>query len=133
MTTLTTLMDQLTEAAAKATPGPWVKAPIFKSEWPAAFNQVANVRGVLLHGPYASVSCGNEAEYILLANPTNILRLVSALREARDELLGLVRLARSESVLREALQGQCVEDGCPYNDIAREALAQSAKLRGEKS
>lgn len=78
-------LDHLEKLSRAATPGPWCKAPIFKNKWPEKYNKVAVVRGVVLLGPYASISCGNEADYIAAVNPTTVLSLIAELRRLREE------------------------------------------------
>ena len=74
------LLDRLEKLESDATPAPWVTAPIFKSQWPERRNDVADVRGILIHGPYEAVSCGAERD--LIVESRNALpRLIRELRE----------------------------------------------------
>lgn len=79
MTSLETLIAQLKEAAAKATPGRWR----FGLDKPSHGYLHANK---LILGEKIYVADG---EYIALCSPENILALCEALDEARELLQGL--------------------------------------------
>lgn len=73
--TLTTLMDQLTEAAARATSGEWNIQLVGKEETCWLDGENGNLPPTI-----------HDLNYIDLACPANIMRLVSALRETREAM-----------------------------------------------
>ena len=83
MTTWKKQIESLRQVREKATLD-YRKAPILKSDWPVFFNDVANVRGIRIIGEYKSVSCGDEAEFIVAAaNRWNdLLRVIEVMGEA---------------------------------------------------
>lgn len=107
-------IDKRTEAA---TEGPWYKAPIFKNLWPDKFNQIANVRGIIIHGPYASTSCGDEADFIIHARTD--VPAMSAYIKSLEKQVGVA----------VDLINLIAADNCHESKRAREALAEIEKLK----
>ncbi|WEJ90202.1 MAG: ead/Ea22-like family protein [Klebsiella huaxiensis] len=80
MTDITELAQSLKAAAEKATPGPWIRSSV-------QFNSITDIANPMEQGnkPHiANTSEKRDAEFIALANPTNILALVEALEKAQQ-------------------------------------------------
>ncbi|HCI6581854.1 TPA: ead/Ea22-like family protein [Klebsiella pneumoniae] len=71
-------------AAKKATPGPWALARNGKTVVSNQSHPIANVTDVM-HRMLADGTTGQDAEFISLANPANILALVEALEKAQAQ------------------------------------------------
>ncbi|HHQ2447347.1 TPA: ead/Ea22-like family protein [Raoultella ornithinolytica] len=107
-TDITELAKSLKAAAEKATPGPWRRSSV-------RFNGITDIANPMEQGSKPHVANASEkrdAEFIALANPSNILALVEALEKAqrhanlteaeRQAYLGLIskrdeRIAELES------------------------------------
>ncbi|MDS7912976.1 ead/Ea22-like family protein [Klebsiella pasteurii] len=81
-TDITELAQSLKAAAEKATPGPWGVARDGKMLVSNQSHPIATVSDAM-HRMLADGSTGKDAEFIALANPTNILALVDALEKAQ--------------------------------------------------
>ncbi|HCQ8983667.1 TPA: ead/Ea22-like family protein [Klebsiella pneumoniae] len=71
-------------AAKKATPGPWALARNGKTVVSNQSHPIANVTDVM-HRMLADGTTGQDAAFISLANPANILALVEALEKAQAQ------------------------------------------------
>lgn len=78
MTDITELALSLKAAAKKATPGPWALARDRKTVVSNQSHPIANLSDAM-HRMLADGTTGQDAEFISLANPANILALVEAL------------------------------------------------------
>lgn len=78
MTDITELAQSLKAAAKKATPGPWALARDRKTVVSSQSHPIANLSDAM-HRMLADGTTGQDAEFISLANPANILALVEAL------------------------------------------------------
>ncbi|MBX4774671.1 ead/Ea22-like family protein, partial [Klebsiella oxytoca] len=79
MTDITELAQSLKAAAEKATPGPWRRSSV-------RFNGITDIANPMEQGSKPHVANASEkrdAEFIALANPSNILALVEALETAQ--------------------------------------------------
>ncbi|HED2411909.1 TPA: ead/Ea22-like family protein [Raoultella planticola] len=79
MTDITELAQRLKAAAEKATPGPWRRSSV-------RFNGITDIANPMEQGSKPHVANASEkrdAEFIALANPSNILALVEALEKAQ--------------------------------------------------
>lgn len=81
-TDITELAQSLKAAAEKATPGPWALARDRKTVVSNQSHPIANLSDAM-HRMLADGTTGQDAEFISLANPANILALVEALEKAR--------------------------------------------------
>lgn len=81
-TDITELAPAMKAAAKKATPGPWALARNGKTVVSNQSHPIANVTDVM-HRMLADGTTGQDAEFISLANPANILALVEALEKAK--------------------------------------------------
>ncbi|HBX8227020.1 TPA: ead/Ea22-like family protein [Klebsiella pneumoniae] len=81
-TDITELAPAMKAAAKKATPGPWALARNGKTVVSNQSHPIANVTDVM-HRMLADGTTGQDAEFISLANPANILALVEALEKAQ--------------------------------------------------
>ncbi|EPZ1175192.1 ead/Ea22-like family protein [Klebsiella oxytoca] len=85
MTDITELAQRLKAAAEKATPGAWGIARDGKTVVSNQSHPVATISDAM-HRVLADGTTGQDAEFIALANPTNILALVEALEKAQDTI-----------------------------------------------
>ncbi|WP_227639311.1 ead/Ea22-like family protein, partial [Klebsiella pneumoniae] len=83
-TDITELAPAMKAAAKKATPGPWALARNGKTVVSNQSHPIANVTDVM-HRMLADGTTGQDAEFISLANPANILALVEALEKAQAQ------------------------------------------------
>ena len=81
-TDITELAQSLKAAAEKATPGPWALARDRKTVVSNQSHPIANLSDAM-HRMLADGTTGQDAEFISLANPANILALVEALEKAQ--------------------------------------------------
>ncbi|HBV6392422.1 TPA: hypothetical protein MD292_002606 [Klebsiella aerogenes] len=104
MTDITELAQSLKAAAEKATPGPWRRAStIFNGITRGKFSLT---REVIL----ASTNEKRDAEFIALANPTNILTLVEVLEKAQQENTdGVAGMAESYETTISMLRSRIAE------------------------
>ncbi|EPJ4046397.1 ead/Ea22-like family protein [Klebsiella pneumoniae] len=77
-TDITELAQSMKAAAKKATPGPWALARDRKTVVSNQSHPIANLSDAM-HRMLADGTTGQDAEFISLANPANILALVEAL------------------------------------------------------
>lgn len=85
MTDITELAKILKAAAEKATPGPWRRSSV-------RFNGITDIANPMEQGSKPHVANASEkrdAEFIALANPSNILALVEALEKAQQRIAKL--------------------------------------------
>ncbi|HHL1952290.1 ead/Ea22-like family protein [Klebsiella pneumoniae] len=82
MTDITELAQSLKAAAEKATPGPWALARDRKTVVSNQSHPIANLSDAM-HRMLADGTTGQDAEFISLANPANVLALVEALEKAQ--------------------------------------------------
>lgn len=120
--------DQLTEIekrAEAATPGPWKKQPIYFDE-DSPHNKIANVRGVRLIGPYKSVSCGEEAEFIAHSR-TDIPLLTKEIRMLREQNETLVnQFVEMWNTLKSITEDDCDNS---HDLIAEKSIAVCEKIQ----
>ncbi|EPL6980656.1 ead/Ea22-like family protein [Klebsiella pneumoniae] len=83
MTDITELAQSLKAAAEKATPGPWALARDRKTVVSNQSHPIANLSDAM-HRMLADGTTGQDAEFISLANPANVLALVEALEKAQQ-------------------------------------------------
>ncbi|WP_228727560.1 ead/Ea22-like family protein [Klebsiella pneumoniae] len=83
MTDITELAQSMKAAAKKATPGPWALARDRKTVVSNQSHPIANLSDAM-HRMLADGTTGQDAEFISLANPANILSLVEALEKAQS-------------------------------------------------
>ena len=83
-TDITELAQSLKAAAEKATPGPWGVARDGKTLVSNQSHPIATVSDAM-HRMLADGSTGKDAEFIALANPANVKRLVEALEKAQAQ------------------------------------------------
>ncbi|WP_213900919.1 ead/Ea22-like family protein [Raoultella planticola] len=133
MTDITELAQSLKAAAEKATPGPWGVARDGKTLVSNQSHPIATVSDAM-HRMLADGSTGKDAEFIALANPANVKRLVEALEKAqrhanlteaeRQAYLGLIS-KRDERIaeLEEAEQKLCAAN------VTLDARAELAERR----
>ncbi|MEG8472505.1 ead/Ea22-like family protein [Klebsiella pneumoniae] len=84
MTDIIELAQSLKAAAEKATPGPWALARDRKTVVSNQSHPIANLSDAM-HRMLADGTTGQDAEFISLANPANILALVEALEKAQAQ------------------------------------------------
>ncbi|WP_373857524.1 ead/Ea22-like family protein [Klebsiella pneumoniae] len=82
MTDITELAQSMKAAAKKATPGPWALARDRKTVVSNQSHPIANLSDAM-HRMLADGTTGQDAEFISVANPANILALVEALEKAQ--------------------------------------------------
>ncbi|EMJ5234940.1 TPA: ead/Ea22-like family protein [Klebsiella pneumoniae] len=82
MTDIIELAQSLKAAAEKATPGPWALARDRKTVVSNQSHPIANLSDAM-HRMLADGTTGQDAEFISLANPANVLALVEALEKAQ--------------------------------------------------
>ena len=87
-TDITELAQSLKAAAEKATPGPWGVARDGKTLVSNQSHPIATVSDAM-HRMLADGSTGKDAEFIALANPANVKRLVEALEKAQQRIFEL--------------------------------------------
>ena len=87
-TDITELAQRMKAAAEKATPGPWGVARDGKTLVSNQSHPIATVSDAM-HRMLDDGSTGKDAEFIALANPTNILALVEALEKAQQRIAEL--------------------------------------------
>lgn len=112
-TDITELAPAMKAAAKKATPGPWALARNGKTVVSNQSHPIANVTDVM-HRMLADGTTGQDAEFISLANPANILALVEALEkeqryteELREWNAGLAQEScERQQRISELLQGK---------------------------
>ncbi|MDV0591950.1 ead/Ea22-like family protein [Raoultella ornithinolytica] len=80
---ITELAQSLKAAAEKATPGPWALARDRKTVVSNQSHPIANLSDAM-HRMLSDGTTGQDAEFISLANPANILALVEALEKAQQ-------------------------------------------------
>ena len=104
MTDITELAQSLKAAAEKATPGPWALARDRKTVVSNQSHPIANLSDAM-HRMLADGTTGQDAEFISLANPANVLALVEALEKAqranghlREYFMERVRYYREQSI-----------------------------------
>ncbi|MFM3559895.1 ead/Ea22-like family protein [Klebsiella pneumoniae] len=85
MTDITELAQSMKAAAKKATPGPWALARDRKTVVSNQSHPIANLSDAM-HRMLADGTTGQDAEFISLANPANILSLVEALEKAQQRI-----------------------------------------------
>ncbi|MEA4564779.1 DUF551 domain-containing protein [Klebsiella pneumoniae] len=86
MTDITELAQSMKAAAKKATPGPWALARDRKTVVSNQSHPIANLSDAM-HRMLADGTTGQDAEFISLANPANILSLVEALEKAQQPVV----------------------------------------------
>lgn len=98
MTDITELAQSLKAAAEKATPGPWALARDRKTVVSNQSHPIANLSDAM-HRMLADGTTGQDAEFISLANPANVLALVEALEyyKSREERVTSLVRANSKS------------------------------------
>ncbi|HDZ0405817.1 TPA: ead/Ea22-like family protein [Klebsiella pneumoniae] len=84
MTDITELAQSLKAAAEKATPGPWALARDRKTVVSNQSHPIANLSDAM-HRMLADGTTGQDAEFISLANPANVLALVEALEKSQAQ------------------------------------------------
>ncbi len=87
-TDITELAQSLKAAAEKATPGPWALARDRKTVVSNQSHPIANLSDAM-HRMLADGTTGQDAEFISLANPANILALVEAQEKAQQRIAEL--------------------------------------------
>ncbi|WP_421021072.1 ead/Ea22-like family protein [Klebsiella pneumoniae] len=92
-TDITELTQSLKAAAKKATPGPWALARDRKTVVSNQSHPIANLSDAM-HRMLADGTTGQDAEFISLANPANILSLVEALEKAQTINAAAEKLVR---------------------------------------
>ncbi|HHS9599406.1 TPA: ead/Ea22-like family protein [Klebsiella pneumoniae] len=85
MTDITELAQSLKAAAEKATPGPWALARDRKTVVSNQSHPITNVSDAM-HRMLADGTTGQDAEFISLANPNNVIALVEALEKAQQRI-----------------------------------------------
>ncbi|HGN9415393.1 ead/Ea22-like family protein [Klebsiella pneumoniae] len=92
-TNITELAQSMKAAAKKATPGPWALARDRKTVVSNQSHPIANLSDAM-HRMLADGTTGQDAEFIALANPANILALVEALEKAQTINAAAEKLVR---------------------------------------
>ncbi|HHK9696719.1 TPA: ead/Ea22-like family protein [Klebsiella pneumoniae] len=92
-TDITELAQSMKAAAKKATPGPWALARDRKTVVSNQSHPIANLSDAM-HRMLADGTTGQDAEFISLANPANILSLVEALEKAQTINAAAEKLVR---------------------------------------
>ncbi|HFQ8443659.1 TPA: ead/Ea22-like family protein [Klebsiella pneumoniae] len=93
MTDITELAQSMKAAAKKATPGPWALARDRKTVVSNQSHPIANLSDAM-HRMLADGTTRQDAEFISLANPANILSLVEALEKAQTINAAAEKLVR---------------------------------------
>lgn len=88
MTDITELAQSLKAAAKKATPGPWALARDRKTVVSNQSHPIANLSDAM-HRMLADGTTGQDAEFISLANPANVIALIEALEKAQQRIAEL--------------------------------------------
>lgn len=139
MTDITELAQSMKAAAKKATPGPWALARDRKTVVSNQSHPIANLSDAM-HRMLADGTTGQDAEFISLANPANILSLVEALEKAQTINAAAEKLVRckgryhSEQNYRAlaALFGVKTPDLPPLDSESRTATAAAADVLAER-
>ena len=84
-TDITELAQSLKAAAEKATPGPWALARDRKTVVSNQSHPITNLSDAM-HRMLADGTTGQDAEFISLANPNNVIALVEALEKAQQRI-----------------------------------------------
>ena len=101
-TDITELAPAMKAAAEKATPGPWGVARDGKTLVSNQSHPIATVSDAM-HRMLTDGSTGKDAEFIALANPSNVIALVEALEKAQQRIDEL--LPSNRNMLMPALGG----------------------------
>ncbi|HHF8239781.1 TPA: ead/Ea22-like family protein [Klebsiella pneumoniae] len=133
-TDITELAQSLKAAAEKATPGPWGVARDGKTLVSNQSHPIATVSDAM-HRMLADGSTGKDAEFIALANPANVKRLVEALEKAQAIKAAAEKLVRckgryhSEQNYRAlaALFGATTPDLPPLDEESRTVTVKMPK------
>ena len=114
MTNITELAQRMKTAAEKATPGPWYvhDKPCEDGNYGIDTSDKEFLAEAVVWWGFARQSIWREedAKYIALANPANVLALVEALEKTRQ------RIEELESDLSEWTD--CKHDGATYYDMS---------------
>ncbi|HBQ6735883.1 TPA: ead/Ea22-like family protein [Klebsiella pneumoniae] len=114
MTDITELAQRMKAAAEKATPGPWYvhDKPCEDGNYGIDTSDKEFLAEAVVWWGFARQSIWREedAKYIALANPANVLALVEALEKTRQ------RIEELESDLSEWTD--CKHDGATYYDMS---------------
>lgn len=114
MTNITELAQRMKAAAEKATPGPWYvhDKPCEDGNYGIDTSDKEFLAEAVVWWGFARQSIWREedAKYIALANPANVLALVEALEKTRQ------RIEELESDLSEWTD--CKHDGATYYDMS---------------
>lgn len=113
-TDITELAPAMKAAAEKATPGPWGVARDGKTLVSNQSHPIATVSDAM-HRMLTDGSTGKDAEFIALANPSNVIALVEALEKAQQ------RISQLESRTLKLPDGwqfeECEIEGCENGAI----------------
>ncbi|AWT17932.1 ead/Ea22-like family protein [Klebsiella grimontii] len=134
-TDITELAQSMKAAAKKATPGTWALARDRKTVVSNQSHPIANLSDAM-HRMLADGTTGQDAEFISLANPANILSLVEALEKAQDNgkvfQQSLFRQSLMYDVVAEAYEeakGQVAKDAEIKARLCRESNSLFDRLR----
>lgn len=105
MTDITELAQSLKAAAEKATPGPWALARNRKTVVSNQSHPIANLSDAV-HRMLADGTTGQDAEFISLANPANVLALVEALEKSQQRNGELETYSKTAIEFREAARDE---------------------------
>lgn len=105
MTDITELAPAMKAAAEKATPGPWGVARDGKTLVSNQSHPIATVSDAM-HRMLTDGSTGKDAEFIALANPSNVIALVEALEKAQADGNEYAASERSVAVKNVELQDE---------------------------
>ncbi len=135
MTDITELAQSLKAAAEKATPGPWALARDRKTVVSNQSHPIANLSDAM-HRMLADGTTGQDAEFISLANPANVLALVEALEYHKSREERVTSLVRDNSKSWDELYRQVEAKGKRNVELV-EALEKAqqriAELEGGRS
>ncbi|HCU0461153.1 TPA: ead/Ea22-like family protein [Klebsiella pneumoniae] len=109
-TDITELAQSLKAAAEKATPGPWALARDRKTVVSNQSHPIANLSDAM-HRMLADGTTGQDAEFISLANPANVLALVEALEYYKSREERVTSLVRDNSKSWDELYRQVEAKG----------------------
>ena len=104
-TDITELAPAMKAAAEKATPGPWGVARDGKTLVSNQSHPIATVSDAM-HRMLTDGSTGKDAEFIALANPSNVIALVEALEKAQADGNEYAASERSVAVKNVELQDE---------------------------